>query len=100
MRAVAVVPGGGPQGSEVDGDTPPNAVAAQLRHVDTTDKSKPLLDPNVHVQKVRREAVHVYLWPEGCRRVACRQGILCLALASCGVGVAELLFSASLDGFG
>lgn len=30
-----------------------NPLVGQLHHVETNDKSKPVIDPNTHVQKVR-----------------------------------------------
>lgn len=33
-------------------DAPVNPLVGQLHHVTTDDKSKPVIDPNVHVQKV------------------------------------------------
>jgi hypothetical protein len=35
-------------------DAPVNPLVGQLHHVETVDKSKPVIDANTHVQKVRR----------------------------------------------
>ena len=96
--AVVVVPGGGPQGSEVDYDTPPNAVAAQLRHVDTIDKSKPLLDPNVHVQKVRRKQSMSACGQRAAGGLLAGKACYLLGLRLWHREPRKLLFSATSDG--
>jgi hypothetical protein len=49
LNTVADAAGAG-DGAE---DAPVNPLVGQLHHVETADKSKPVLDPSTHVQKVR-----------------------------------------------
>jgi hypothetical protein len=48
LNTVADAAGAG-DGAE---DAPVNPLVGQLHHVETVDKSKPMIDPNTHVQKV------------------------------------------------